>query len=131
MIKCRPQNLVNVMNSFLYYISILNAHLPFHRKWWGFMFWSLQHHLSTFIPFHPTVWTYWNYFRFLDANAPSLCFSPGLCKNLPIERTGHTHTHTSTGHHRDTDVSCGIGAHGRRTQTRLERSRKGFWNRNH
>lgn len=86
------------MNSFLYYISILNAHLPFHRKWWGFMFWSLQHHLSTFIPFHPTVWTYWNYFRFLDANAPSLCFSPGLCRiAFPTFRTVsdvHLFTHS-------------------------------------
>lgn len=86
------------MNSFLYYISTLNAHLPFHRKWWGFMFWSLQHHLSTFIPFHPTVWTYWNYFRFLDANAPSLCFSPGLCRiAFPTFRTVsdvHLFTHS-------------------------------------
>ena len=69
-------------------IYILNAHLPFHRKWWGFMFWSLWHHLSTFIPFHPTVWTYWNYFSLLDANAPSLSFSPGLCRiAFPTFRT--------------------------------------------
>lgn len=49
---------------------------------------GLQHHLSTFIPFHPTVWTYWNYFSFLDANAPSLSFSPGLCRiAFPAFRT--------------------------------------------
>lgn len=54
------------------------------------------------------------------------------CKNLQTvssHRKNRSHTHTSTGHYRDTEVSCGIGAHGRRTQPRLERSRKDFWNR--
>ena len=49
---------------------------------------GLQYHLSAFIPFHPTVWTYWNYFSFLDANAPSLSFPPGLCRiAFPAFRT--------------------------------------------
>lgn len=84
------------MNSFLYYISILNAHLPFHRKW-GFMFWSLQHHLSTFIPFHPTVLDILELFQVFGCKC-SFCFSPGLCRiAFPTFRTVsdvHLFTHS-------------------------------------
>lgn len=36
------------------------------------MCWSFQLHLSAFIPFHPIVLIYWNYFRLFGCNAVSL-----------------------------------------------------------